>query len=86
MVKIQKEEKAIIAYTRNYKVEGKMYLPIGARLSDFISSAQQKNFIPVTGAVVTDLSGRQVCITDFLELNRDEIVFLVPKGESKKIE
>lgn len=85
MVKIQKEEKAIIAYTRNYKVEGKMYLPIGARLSDFISSAQQKKFIPVTGAVVSDLSGNQVCKTDFLELNRDEIVFLVPRSESENI-
>lgn len=84
MVKIKKEEKPIIAYTRYYKVEGKMYMPMGARLSDFISGVGQKKFIPVTDAIVTDLSGHQVCKTNFLELNKDEIVFLVPQSEIGK--
>lgn len=81
MVRIEKEQKPIVAYTPYYKIEGRVYTPIGARLSDFISSAQQKKFIPVTDAMVTDLSGNQVCKTNFLELNKDEIIFLVPVDE-----
>lgn len=83
MVKIEKEQKPIIAYTRYYKIEGKIYTPIGARLSDFISGVGQKKFIPVTDAIVTDMLGNGVCKTSFLELNKDEIVFIIPESELK---
>lgn len=79
MAKIEKEETPIVAYTQYFKIEGKVYIPMGARLSDFISSAQQRKFIPVADGVVTDLAGNQVCRTEFLELNKDEIIFLVPE-------
>ena len=84
MVKIQKEEKAIVAYTRNYKIQGTIFMPPGGRLSDFISGAGQKKFIPVTNAVVTDISGREVCRAMFIELNKDEIIFLIPASELER--
>jgi hypothetical protein len=83
MVRIKKEEKPVIAYTSNYIIKGKVFTPPGARLSDYISGVGQKQFIPVSEVVVTDLSGREVCRTGFLELNKDDIIFIFPKSERK---
>ena len=84
MVKIEKEQKPIVAYTYHYKIKGKVFTPPGSRLSDFISAIRQKKFIPVTEAVVTDIFGNEICKTRFLELNKDEIVFLLPESELEK--
>ena len=84
MVKIQKEQKQIVAYPYHYKIKGKVFTPPGARLSDFISGLGQKKFIPVVDAVVTDIFGNEICKTGFLELNKDEIIFLLPESELEK--
>jgi len=81
-MKIEKEQKPIIAHTASYKVTGKVFIPPGGRISDFISSTAQRKFIAVADAVVTDIFGKEICKADFLELNRDEIIFLIPGGES----
>ena len=81
MVKIKKEEITIVAYTRNYRITGHMYIPPGGRLSDFLSGTGSKKFIPVTNAVITDISGKNVCKATFIELNRDKIIFLLPARE-----
>ena len=84
MVKIQKEKRLVTAYTYHYKIKGKVFTPAGGRLSDFIGSAGQKKFIPVVDAAVTDIFGNKICKTDFMELNIDEIIFLIPEDESEK--
>lgn len=81
MTKIEKEVKAIIAYTAQFKIRGNVFTPPGGRLSDFMSGVAQKKFIPVTDAVVSDISGSQILSTKFLELNMDEIIFIVPETE-----
>ena len=84
MVKIEKEQKSIIAYTYHYKIKGNIFMPPGARLSDYISSVGQKKFIPVANAIVSDIFGNEICRTKFLELNKDEIIFLFPESEIVK--
>jgi hypothetical protein len=84
MVKIKKEEKPVVAYTSTYKVTGNMFVPPGGRLSDFLSATEQKKFIPIANAVVKEISGREICRAMFIELNRDEIIFLVPASELEK--
>ena len=87
MAKIQKEKKVIIAYTYQFKIKGTLFTPPGTRLSDFMSLMSglgQKKFLPVTDALVTDVFGNEICRTRFLELNRDEIVFLLPASELEK--
>ena len=84
MVKIQKEKRVIIAYTYQFKIKGTLFTPPGARLSDFMSGLGQKKFLPITDALVTDVFGNEICRTRFLELNRDEIVFLLPASELEK--
>ena len=81
MVKIEKEEKAIIAYTANYKIRGKVFMPPGGRLSDFIGGAVQKKFMPVVDAIVTGVSGGEICRTKFLQLNKSAIIFILPETE-----
>lgn len=78
MVVLKKEEMPVIAYTSHYKVKGKIFLPPGGRLSDFMSSIGQKRFIPVKDVTVTDLTGRDVYKSDFLVLNADEVIFVMP--------
>lgn len=80
-MKIVKEVKTVIAYTYNYKIKCDVFMSPGSRLSDFIGSLGQKKFIPVSNAVVTDIFGNPVCKTKFLELNMDEIIFLLPESD-----
>lgn len=84
MAKIQKEEKVIVAYTYQFKIKGTVFIPPGSRLSDFMSGLGQKKFIPVVDALVTDIFGNEICRSRFLELNRDEIIFLLPEAGVKK--
>jgi len=81
MARIKKEKRHITAYSEAYKISGKVFLPPGGRMSDFLGGVSAKKYVPVTDAVVTDKSGNEVCRTDFLELNTDRLVFLVPEGE-----
>ena len=84
MVKIAKEKKVIIAYTYQFKIRGTVFIPPGSRFSDFMGSIEKKKFIPVTNAAVTDIFGNNVCKTKFLELNKDEILFMFPESEMEK--
>jgi hypothetical protein len=80
-MKIEKETKAVIAYTYNYKIKGDVFTPPGSRFSDFVGSLSQKQFIPVSNAVVSDIFGNQICEAKFLELNLNEIIFLLPASD-----
>ena len=83
MVKIEKEEKKIIAYIGNYKLKGTIFMPSGGRLSDFLGGVGGKQFIPVGNVVIHDVSGKEICKADFLELNKDRILFLMPEGKDE---
>ncbi|MDD5681427.1 MAG: hypothetical protein PHI59_09340 [Candidatus Omnitrophica bacterium] len=80
-MKIEKEAKTIIAYTYNYKIKCDVFMSPGSRLSDFIGSLSQKQFIPVSNAVVSDIFGNAICTTKFLELNMNEVIFLLPASD-----
>ena len=84
MVKIEKEQKPVVAYTYSYKIKGKVFTPPGSRLSDYISSVGQKKYIPMTDVLVTDIFGNEICKSKFIELNKDEIIFLVPEEDLEK--
>ena len=80
-MKIEKEAKTVIAYTCNYKIKCNVFMPLGSRFSDFIGTLGQKQFIPVSDAVVSDIFGNPVCKAKFLELNLSEIIFLLPEED-----
>ncbi len=80
-MKIEKEVKTVIAHTYNYRIKCDVHTPPGSRFSDFMGGLGQRKFIPVSNAVVTDIFGNPVCKTKFLEMNVDEIIFLVPEED-----
>ncbi len=80
-MKIEKEARSVIAYTYNYKIKCDLFLPPGSRFSDFIGGLGQKQFIPASNAVISDIFGNLICKTKFLELNVDEIIFLIPETD-----
>jgi len=81
MIKVDKEEKRITVYTDSYKITGKVFLPRGGRISDFLGGITEKRFIPVKEVIVTDFSGNEVCKSNFINLNTERVVYVVPDEE-----
>ena len=77
--KPERDEIAVIIYLRSCKITGKMFLPPGGRVSDFVNSPVRQ-FIPVTDAVIDSTAGENWRYSvKFLNLNKNEIVTIFPK-------
>ena len=63
-------------YTRRYVVTGHIALMPGARLTDYLRDA--RTFIAVADATVTELGGRELFRTEFLDIHRDSIELAMP--------
>ena len=66
----------VIMCTPEYRIRGKISLVPGARLTDYIVDANQ--FIAVTDVEVRDIHGKLLLTTPFLDVNRDQLVFILP--------
>jgi hypothetical protein len=73
---ISKEELAVTIQTVTHRVEGSIHVRIGARLKDELNGSDQ--FIAVTAARIYDPQGEQVYQSDFMALNRDQVVWVMP--------
>lgn len=83
MSKIEKELKKIIVFTSEFKIEGDMHVHPGARFSDYIETLAKK-FIPITDARISIIGDdRCICETSFLELNKNEVIIILPQEELK---
>ena len=77
--KPDRDEIGVIIYLSNCKIKGKMFLPPGGRVSDFVNSPVRQ-FIPVTDAEIDSIGGEKWSYrVKFLNLNKNEIVTLFPK-------
>ncbi|MBA3065809.1 hypothetical protein KJ633_00740 [bacterium] len=87
--KPDRDEINVIIYLRNCKIKGKMFLPPGGRVSDFVNSPIRQ-FIPVTDAEIESISGDKWSYrVRFLNLNKNEIATIFPAEafiEGKKAE
>lgn len=64
-----------------HRIEGKVHLPKGARLTDMLGeSSQRTDFVPVTDCKIYNREGKLVYSTDFLVLNRRHIVMIFEKA------
>lgn len=81
MQNIEQQEIMVCIHTQNYRITGKIHLPPGGRLSDFINA--QRNFIPVTEATMeTGSTGEKLAFKiRFLNLNKNYIVAIFPLSE-----
>jgi hypothetical protein len=70
--------KAIIQTTGN-RIEGILYTRADERISDMLNRTEK--FIAVTDASIYDLEGNALYTSEFLALNVDMVVWLIPEDE-----
>lgn len=76
-VRAVKEKIPVILLTTTYRLEGEMHVVPGGRLLDEIN--KERDFIPVTNALIYDLSGEAPLDTlDFIAVNKALVVMVAP--------
>lgn len=77
-MKIEKAKKDVIIFTLHHRLEGTMYTYMGARILDELN-AGTKNFIALTDVnVFSPQSSTPIYHTDFLALNKNHVVQVLP--------
>ena len=72
-LRVPKERREVIIFTRNHKIEGEMYLLMDSRISDELN-VKAKEFVPLTNARIYNLRGDSLMyVTDFLTINKHSI-------------
>lgn len=83
-LKIPKERRDVIIFSRNHKIEGEIYLLMDSRISDELNT-RVKEFIPVTNAKIYTLNGDSLLYTaDFLSVNKQSIDLVIAQSGSEK--
>jgi hypothetical protein len=79
---IAKDPVVTIIQTTTHRIRGCVYVRTGERLRDELNRAEQ--FLAVTDASVIDLQGKLLYECEFLTLNRDQIVWVMPEADVAK--
>ena len=79
---VSKERVRTDIQTVTHHIRGHVHVRKGERLSDEIN--QPNLFLPVTGAEIYSPDGVVICTCDFLVVNREHIVWLMPIEEQKE--
>ena len=81
MVYTNKEQVRVMIATSVYRIEGKMHVLSGSRLTDALNS-KAKDFFAVTDASVFALHGDELLWNaEYVAVNRDSIAMVVPLEE-----
>ena len=76
---VDKEKLKVQIITQSYAIEGDIFVHVGSRLTDMLSAREAYSFLPVTDVVVRDMfSGKETLRQDFANVNRAQIVMIVP--------
>lgn len=65
-----------VIQTPAYRIKGRIYVRVGERVSDALN--QSDMFIAVTEATIFDNEGDLIYKCDFITVNRDQIVWIMP--------
>ncbi|MDR9501227.1 MAG: hypothetical protein RI601_05475 [Desulfurivibrionaceae bacterium] len=77
-IEVEKEKFRALIFTASLKIEGTIYLLPQERMTDYLGEAG-RSFIPVTEATVSSInSGELLHATQFLSLNKNEIIVISP--------
>lgn len=79
---ISKEAVPVIMQTTTNRIRGNIYVRPGERIKDQIN--QEETFLAVTDAVLYDLAGQELYRGDFLLVNREYLVWLLPEDQLQK--
>ncbi len=84
-LRIPKERRDVIIFSRNHKIEGEIYLLMDSRISDELNT-RVKEFIPVTNAKIYTLNGDSLLYSaDFLSVNKHSIDLVISQPGSKML-
>jgi Family of unknown function (DUF6812) len=81
---ILKEAVPVIIQTPTNRIRGNIYVKPGERIKDQIN--QEDLFLAVTDAILYDLAGEELYHADFLLVNREQLVWLLPDDQVQKKE
>lgn len=81
-LRIPKDRKEVVIYTRNHRVEGEIYLVADSRISDELN-VRAREFIAVTNARVFTLAGDSLLHTaDFVTVNKHSVDIILSPDNS----
>jgi hypothetical protein len=78
---VSKDAIESIIQTTKHTIQGKIYVRADERVSDELNRPEP--FLAVTDAVVFTLAGEKVFESEFIAINRREIVWVIPKEEKE---
>ena len=76
---ISKKEIPFVIQTLLHRIEGNLHVRQGERVRDGINNDDQ--FVAVTEAVIYTMNGKQAHDTEFLMVNKDQIIWMSPLGK-----
>jgi hypothetical protein len=76
---ISKKPVPAMVQTLTHRIHGEVYVRPSERLKDELNRSEK--FIAITKAVVYDLEGKEMYRSEFLTLNREQIIWLIPDHE-----
>jgi len=74
--KITKEQKKVIIQTSQQKIIGTIHIQMDNRLIDELNGSNQ--FLAITDANIFDLENKLIHQSDFLSINTDQIIWVLP--------
>ncbi len=82
MMKVEQLIVEVNIFIPGTRIEGKLHLPPGGRLTDYLALVERK-FIPVTDAKVYYMPANDLMYSiAFMSVNKDAIVYIFPKGQT----
>jgi len=78
---ITKDALIVVIRTPIHQIHGEVYVRQGERLIDELN--QGDDFIAVTNARIHNSRGESLYQTDFLTVNRNQIMWMIPENEMK---
>jgi hypothetical protein len=75
---VSKEAIDVIIQTTTHRIKGNIYIRPGERLKDGLN--QDDPFFAITDAEIYDPSGTVLYTSDFVAVNQEHIVWLLPVG------
>ena len=85
-LRIPKERKEVVIYTRNHKIMGEMYLVADSRLSDELN-VRARDFLAVTNASIFTIPGDTLLHqADFVNVNKSAIDVLLTNEDNTSAE
>lgn len=81
---ISKETIWAVIQTTSHRIEGYLHVRPGERIKDELNRAEQ--FLAVTEAVILSPGGEELYQCDFLSVNRNHIIWILPYDRSARDE